>query len=150
MQRFNNVTKLIVALASDHAGYPLKETLKTDVEALGYDVLDLGTGSEESVDYPDFGDAAARAILNGNAQRGIIVCGSGIGISIAANRHKGIRAALCHNALSATLSRQHNDANVLALGARLISEDDAKECVRQFLQTEFDGGRHTKRIEKLG
>lgn len=139
-----------VAMASDHAGYALKQLLAQEVEALGFSVLDLGTDSEQSVDYPDFGQKMADTIRLGDAEYGIIVCGSGIGISIAANRHPGIRAAPCPNGLTAQLARQHNDANVLALGARLIGTDVARECVQRFLSTAFEGGRHQARVQKLG
>lgn len=139
-----------VAIANDHAGVALKHVLMAQVAALGFTPLNLGTDSSDSVDYPDYGDAVARAILEGKAAQGIAICGSGIGISIAANRHKGIRAALCSSAEAATLARQHNDANVLCLGARLISEAVAKKSVEQFLTTAFEGGRHQRRIEKLG
>jgi ribose 5-phosphate isomerase B len=139
-----------IALASDHAGFELKEILKEDLQAMGQNVLDLGTNSLDSVDYPDFGRALAEAIADGRAQLGIAVCGSGIGISIAANRNPAVRAALCHDALTARLSRQHNDANVLALGSRVIGVDTAKDCLRVFLETEFEGGRHAARVEKLG
>ncbi len=142
--------KKIVAIANDHAGVALKQALLEEIRALGYAPLDLGTDSEASVDYPDYGDAIARAVLDGKAARGIAICGSGIGISIAANRHKGIRAALVSSAEAATLAREHNDANVLCLGARLISEAEAKACVKQFLTTDFEGGRHRARVEKLG
>lgn len=138
-----------IAIASDHAGYALKETLKVLIVELGHQVDDLGTHSDEPVDYPDYGYKLAKAVGTGNAEFGIAICGSGIGISIAANRHPNIRAALCHNGLAARLSRQHNDANILALGARLIGVDVAKDCVIQFLQTPFEGGRHLKRVEKL-
>ena len=144
------MTKKIIALASDHAGIALKQTLKAELENLGYTPLDLGTDSDASVDYPDFGYAVAEAIKNGETDQGIAICGSGIGISIAANRVPGIRAALCHSKETATLARQHNDANVLALGARIIDEATAKACVRAFLSTPFEGGRHTHRVEKLG
>lgn len=139
-----------VAIASDHAGFALKEALKAELEALGHSVLDLGTHGQASVDYPDFGRAAAEAVAGGRAAKGVIVCGTGIGISIAANRHPGVRAALCHDATSARLSREHNDANILALGARLIGDEVAKECVRVFLSTAFAGGRHVPRVAKLG
>ena len=138
-----------IAIASDHAGYALKETLKVFIAELGHQVDDLGTHSDESVDYPDYGHKLAEAVGVGDAELGIAICGSGIGISIAANRHTNIRAALCHNGLAASLSRQHNDANILALGARLIGVDVAKDCVTQFLQTPFESGRHQKRVEKL-
>ena len=139
-----------VAIASDHAGYELKTLLAADLAELGYSVVDLGTHSTASVDYPDFGHAMARALADGEARRGVLICGSGIGISIAANRHAGVRAALCHDTVSARLSRQHNDANVLALGARLIGIEVAKDCLRTFLSTDFEGGRHQRRVEKLG
>ncbi len=140
----------IVAIANDHAGVALKGVLLAEISACGFTPLNLGTDSSDSVDYPDYGDAVARAVLDGKAAHGIAICGSGIGISIAANRHKGIRAALCSSALAAELSRQHNDANVLCLGARLIGEAEAKACVMKFLTTAFEGGRHSKRVEKLG
>ena len=113
------------------------------------DWLDLGTGSEESVDYPQFGKAMGEAITNEDADTGILICGSGIGISIAANRFPAVRAALCVNAEMAALSRQHNDANVISLGARIIDEETAYECVEAFLNTEFEGGRHERRVEQL-
>lgn len=124
--------------------------LKKELETAGYIILDLGTDSDQSVDYPDYGAVLAKAIVEQKADYGIAICGSGIGISIAANRVAGIRAALCHESYSAQLARRHNDANVLALGARLIGNDVAKECALAFLNTAFEGGRHSKRIEKLG
>ena len=139
----------LIALASDHAGFALKELLKKHLKTLGYEPLDLGTHNEDSVDYPDFGNAMAAAIKAGKAERGILVCGSGIGISIAANRHPHIRAALCHNEETAKLSREHNDANVLALGARIVSEETAKTMLKTFLTTQFAGGRHAGRVAKL-
>lgn len=142
--------KQTVAIANDHAGLALKNVLLEQIDACGFSALDLGTNSTESVDYPDYGHAVARAVSDGRAKFGIAICGSGIGISIAANRHAGIRAALCSSGLAAELSRQHNDANVLCLGARLIGEAEATECVRRFLTTEFEGGRHTARVQKLG
>jgi len=138
-----------IALASDHAGFHLKEAIKPYIESLGYEVLDLGASGTESVDYPDFGYKAADSVASGDANMGVIVCGSGVGISIAANRNPKIRAALCQSAEVAKLSRQHNDANILSLGARIIDEKTAKECVREFLNTEFEGGRHQNRVEKL-
>ena len=140
----------IIAIASDHAGVSFKEALKPLLEGLASEVIDLGAHGEQSVDYPDYGDAMAKTILSGKAQFGIAICGSGVGISIAANRHKGIRAALCTDGLTASLSRRHNDANVLCLGARLIGIDTARDCITQFLATSFEGGRHQKRIDKLG
>ncbi len=138
-----------IVIASDHAGYELKEVLKQELTTMGYQVLDLGTGSTESVDYPDFGRAAAEAIADGRSSRGIIVCGTGIGISIAANRHPGIRAALCHDVETARLGREHNDANLLALGGRTTDPETAKACLKAFLETPYDGGRHEPRVSKL-
>ncbi len=143
------MTSKTIAIAADHAGYELKETLKKELSLRGYSVLDLGTDSTESVDYPDFAENLAQALAAGRVSRGVLVCGSGIGIGIAANRHANVRAAPCHDALSARLARQHNDANVLALGARLIGVDAAKECLDIFLETEFEGGRHARRVAKL-
>ncbi|SMF21322.1 ribose 5-phosphate isomerase B [Tistlia consotensis] len=140
----------VVAVASDHAGFALKTLLADELRALGYQVLDLGTDSGESVDYPDFGRALAETIAAGRAERGLVVCGTGIGISIAANRNPAVRAALCHDTTSARLCREHNDANVLALGARLIGDEVAKDCLRVFLGTAFAGGRHQRRVDKLG
>lgn len=139
-----------IAIACDHAGVDLKETLKAELAGRGFDVLDLGTNGPESVDYPDFGAAMGDAIASGKAKRGVLVCGSGIGISIAANRNPAVRAALCQSGLMAKLSRQHNDANVLALGARLIGLETALDCLDAFLNTDFEGGRHQRRVDKLG
>lgn len=138
-----------VAIAADHAGFELKSALKEDLAAMGYSILDLGTGGPESVDYPDFAEALVEALRQGQATRGVLVCGSGIGMSIAANRHPGIRAALCHNADAARVARQHTDANVLVLGARMIDVEAARECVRVFFNTLFEAGRHTRRVKKL-
>ena len=138
-----------VIIASDHAGFELKEQLKNVLHEQGFAVEDIGTHSLDSVDYPDFGYAIANALINNPTKRGIAICGSGIGISMAANRHAAVRCALCHDGLSAELARRHNDANVLALGARLIGIEYAKDAVLRFLNTEFDGGRHQKRVEKL-
>jgi ribose 5-phosphate isomerase B len=140
----------IIAVGADHAGYPLKEQLKAELTELGYEVLDLGTNGPESVDYPDFGRAVAEALAEGRAGRGLIVCGTGIGISIAANRNPAVRAALCHDVTTARLAREHNDANVIALGARIIGTSVASEALRAFLETPFAGGRHERRVEKLG
>jgi len=138
-----------IAIAADHAGYDLKVLLVPELESLGFEVLDLGTDSHESVDYPDFADALAHAIERGPARRGVLICGTGIGIAIAANRHRGVRAAVCHDVTSARLTRQHNDANVLALGSRVMGAEVAKDCLRAFLSTEFEGGRHQRRVAKL-
>jgi ribose 5-phosphate isomerase B len=142
--------KEIIGIASDHAGYELKAALKAELAALGYGVLDLGTDSaEKSVDYPDFGRAMAEAIKAGKVARGVLVCGTGIGISIAANRHPWVRCGLIHDETSARLTRQHNDANVMAVGQRLIGVETAKASLKVFLTTPFDGGRHVQRVAKL-
>jgi ribose 5-phosphate isomerase B len=140
-----------IAIASDHAGPPLKAVLKAELEQRGYTVLDLGTHGDDSVDYPDFGRAVGEAVASGQAGRGIVICGTGIGISIAANRIAGVRAAVCHDVTSAKLAREHNDTNVMALGVRLIGPEVAMDCLDAFMTTEFSGGeRHVRRIEKLG
>ncbi len=138
-----------VAVASDHAGYRLKTVVSEWLEENGHEVLDLGTDSEESVDYPPFCAAAARAVVNGEADRGIVLGGSGQGEAIAANKVRGARAALCHNEWTARMARQHNDANVLAMGARLLADAYALVLVEVFLSTDFDGGRHENRIGQL-
>ena len=139
-----------ILIAADHGGFELKEDIKNfTFNNQNINWIDLGTHSNESVDYPEYGFKMAEAIKNGDAEQGIIICGTGIGISIAANRHPYIRAALCTNAKMAKLTREHNDANVLALGARIISKETALECVQVFLDTEFEGGRHLRRVEKL-
>ncbi|HXE28927.1 MAG TPA: ribose 5-phosphate isomerase B [Stellaceae bacterium] len=137
----------IVAIAADHGGYELKTALLPELKALGFEVLDLGTDSTDSVDYPNFANAVADALGTGRAQRGVLICGTGIGMSIAANRHRYIRCALAHDVTTAQLARQHNDANVLALGARVLGIEIAKACVRTFLSTDFEGGgRHARRV----
>jgi len=138
-----------IALASDHGGYDLKLLLKSLLLASGYEVLDLGCDGPESVDYPDFADAMALAIKDNRAGRGVLLCGSGIGISIAANRHRHIRAALVHDRLTAELGRRHNDANIIVMGGRVIGPDVAKDCLTAFLTTDFEGGRHQRRIDKM-
>lgn len=138
-----------IAIASDHAGFDLKTALAADLKDMGFEVLDLGTNGRESVDYPDFAAALAKSIGEGRSGRGILICGTGIGISIAANRHPGIRAALCHDNLSARLARQHTDANVLVFGGRMIGLEVARDCLKAFLTTPFEGGRHARRIAKL-
>jgi ribose 5-phosphate isomerase B len=140
---------LTVALGGDHAGLSLKAALRQALEAAGHAVLDMGTHGPESVDYPDFADAVAAAVLDGRARLGVLVCGTGIGISIAANRHPGIRCALVHDVTGARLAREHNDANVLALGARMIGTEVALDCLSTFLRTPFAGGRHERRVRKL-
>lgn len=138
-----------IAIASDHAAFGLKTALLPWLHRLGHDVADLGTHGPESVDYPDFGHAIGTAIATGAADYGIALCGSGIGISIAANRIAGCRCARVDDPLSAALARQHNDANVIALGARLIGEEMARACITAFLATRFEGGRHSARVAKL-
>lgn len=138
-----------IALAADHAGYSLKDELAAWLRETGHEVLDLGTNSPDSVDYPYYGARLAEAVASGEADRGIVVCGSGIGISIAVNRNAGCRCARVSEPLSAALAREHNDANVLAMGARLTGPDMAKACVQAFLGTEFAGGRHQRRVDQL-
>ena len=138
-----------IALSADHAGYELKDLLAAWLAEEGHEVIDLGTNGPQSVDYPDFGARLGRAVANGDADRGIAVCGSGIGIAIAANRNPGCRCAQVNEPLSATLARTHNDANAIALGARLIGPDMAKACVTAFLATDFEGGRHQRRVDQL-
>ena len=139
------MTKL--AIASDHGGFALKEQIKERFSDIEW--LDLGTDSDESVDYPEYGQAMGKAITDGDVAQGILICGSGIGISIAANRFPAVRAALCTSVEMAELSRQHNNANVLALGERIIDQETAFACVEAFLNTEFEGGRHERRVSKL-
>lgn len=139
-----------IAIAADHAGVELKSALAEELRQAGFRVLDLGTNSADSVDYPDFADAVAGAIKDGRVGRGVLVCGTGIGISIAANRHKGVRAALCRDATDARLAREHNDANVLVLGGRTTGVENARDCLKTFLATPFAGGRHARRVQKLG
>jgi ribose 5-phosphate isomerase B len=139
-----------IAIAADHAAFALKGSLAEWLGDSGHEVIDLGTNGPESVDYPDYGYAIARAVAEGRAERGIALCGSGIGIAIAANRHPDARCALVSEPLSATLARSHNDANIIALGARLVGIEMAKACVEAFLATNFLGDRHARRVEKLG
>ena len=143
------MAKKSVAIASDHAGFILKSTLMGDLEQAGYDVLDLGTDGPDSVDYPDFGYAVGDAIASGKAEMGVLVCGSGIGISIAANRNPAVRAAVVTDGLTAKLARQHNDANVICFGERLVGSEIARDAMNIFLETPFEGGRHARRVDKL-
>lgn len=136
-----------IAIASDHAGFALKTALKESFPEM--DWHDLGTNSEESVDYPDYGTKMATCIAKGEVEKGVLVCGSGVGISIAANRNPAVRCVLCSDETTARLSRQHNDANVIAFGGRLIGIETAKACLKAFLSTPFEGGRHAGRVEKL-
>ncbi|MBM4167142.1 MAG: ribose 5-phosphate isomerase B [Ignavibacteria bacterium] len=138
-----------IALASDHAGFEYKEKVKQLLSSLNIPFEDFGTFSTDSVDYPDYSHKASEAITNGKCERGIFVCGTGIGMSIVANKHKGIRAAVCESVESAKLTRLHNDANVLCFGARITKLEIAEEMVKVFLSTEFEGGRHLKRVEKI-
>ena len=141
--------KKVVAIASDHAGFKLKEEMKKFISELGYSILDLGTNSESPVDYPDFAYAVAYVVLSGKAWRGVMIDGTGVASSIVANKVPGIRAACCHNEFTARISREHNDANILTLGARVIGSELAKEIVRVFLETNFGGGRHLQRLNKI-
>jgi ribose 5-phosphate isomerase B len=138
-----------IAIGSDHAGFPVKEAIRKYLEGAGYAVDDEGTSSEDSVDYPDYGKAVGERVAAKRDDLGIVVCGSGIGISIAANKVPGIRAALAHNVLTAQLAREHNDANVLALGARIVTPAAALEMVQTFLTTPYAGGRHQRRLDKI-
>ncbi|WP_337995542.1 ribose 5-phosphate isomerase B [Oleispirillum naphthae] len=140
----------VVAIAGDHGGVALKDVLKAALEADGRTVLDLGTEGTASVDYPVFAARMAEALAKGEAACGVLICGTGIGISIAANRFAHVRAALVHDAFGARLCRQHNDANVIAFGGRTIGEEVAKDCLRVFLSTPFEGGRHERRVAMMG
>lgn len=139
----------VIGLASDHAGYPLKERVKEWLQALGYEYRDFGTNSTDSCDYPQFGHALAQAVENGECPAGIAICGTGNGINMSVNHHKGIRGALCWLPEIAALARQHNDANILVMPGRFIDEETAKKCVETFLTTEFEGGRHQRRIDAI-
>ena len=144
------MSKELIGIAVDHGGFALKQSVSDEIRALGYDVLDLGTDSEESVDYPDFAEKLVAAIGRGDISRGVLICGTGIGVSIAANRHAGIRAALCYDEDTACLARQHNNANVICLGGRKTGSELARTMVRLFLETEFEGGRHARRVGQVG
>ena len=138
-----------IAIGADHAGFPIKETIRQFLENAGYPLVDLGTWSEESVDYPDYGKAVGERVASQQADYGIAVCGTGIGISIAANKVPNIRAAVAHDVTTARLAREHNDANVLAMGGRVVNTTQAIEMVQTFLNTAFLGGRHARRVEKI-
>ena len=140
---------MLVAVASDHGGFALKEKVKEYLRQRGDKIVDLGTTSEESVDYPIYGKACAEAVASGKAERGIVCCGTGIGISIAANKVKGIRCGLCTSVEMAELTRKHNNANMLAMGARVIGPELAKRIARIFLTTDFAGGRHARRVDMI-
>ena len=138
-----------ISLGCDHGGYALKEHIKAYLESKGHEVVDCGTYSTDSCDYPIFGEAAARKVQSGECERGIVICGTGIGISISANKVHGIRAALCGDCFSAEMTRRHNDANILALGERVTGPGLALKICDIFLDTPFDGGRHARRVEKM-
>ena len=143
------MSQISIAIGSDHAGFKCKAIIMEHLKSLGHTVLDFGAPSEQSVDYPDFAHPVANAVESGKVKFGILICGSGNGISMAANKHKGIRAAVCWNREIAALSRMHNDANILSLPSRYISEEEAKACVDLFLSTAFEGGRHALRVNKI-
>ncbi len=142
-------TSLPIGLASDHAGFALKEKVKQHLVESGYQVLDFGTEGTERVDYPDFGRACAAAVAENRCSAGVVICGTGIGMSIVANKVRGVRAALCHSVTEARLARQHNNANVLALGGRILGETVAFDIVDTWLNTEYEGGRHQRRLDKI-
>jgi ribose 5-phosphate isomerase B len=144
------IVKQPIVLGADHGGFELKQILAASLRERGQEVIDIGCHTSESVDYPDIAESLVAVIAAGRADRGILVCGTGIGISIAANRHPDIRAALCHDTTTARLARAHNNANVLALGARVIGPATAIDCMDTFLATAFEGGRHARRVGKLG
>ena len=138
-----------IAIASDHGGFDLKEQVKSWLQEMGHEAEDFGCLNKESCDYPDFGAAAARAVASGQCERGIVICTTGIGISVTANKVKGIRCALCGEPWSAEMTRRHNDANMLAMGAGVVGPLLARRIVETFLTTEFEGGRHQRRIDKI-
>ncbi|RCK26354.1 ribose 5-phosphate isomerase B [Thalassospira lucentensis] len=143
------MTVKTIAIAADHGGVELKTAIISALKDRGIEVFDFGTNGSESVDYPDYAQAVAKSIIDGQSEAGILVCGSGIGMSIAANRFPEVRAALAHDRLSAELCRQHNNANVLCLGARIVGDAKALDCVDAFISTEFEGGRHALRVAKM-
>lgn len=138
-----------IAIGADHAGFLIKEKIKRQLEEMNLEVEDLGTSSGDSVDYPDFGAAVGREVASGKADSGIVVCGSGIGIALAANKIRGVRAAQAWNEETARLARQHNDANVLSIGARVLAEEEIPKIVRAWFDAGFEGGRHQKRVDKI-
>lgn len=139
----------MLAIGSDHGGYALKQIIMKHLEGKGIEYKDFGAFSEESCDYPDYGEAVGRAVASGECERGIVICGTGIGISLAANKVRGVRCALCGDCYSAEMARAHNDANMLALGARVLGEGLALKIVDTFLETGFLGGRHARRVAKI-
>lgn len=148
-EALNFFEQMKIAIGSDHAGYELKEDLKNRLEEKGHQVEDFGTGSDESVDYPDYGHPVAEAVEQGKCQLGVVICGSGNGINMTVNKHEGIRSALCWQPEIAALARQHNDANILALPARYLTQELARDILDAFLESEFEGGRHQRRVEKI-
>ena len=138
-----------IALGSDHAGFELKEDLRAFLAEMKIEALDLGTYSEDSVDYPDVAVKVAEKVARGEVERGLLICGTGIGMSIVANRFPGVRAALCHDLCTARVSREHNNANILAMGGRVTGKGLAREMLKVFLETEFQGGRHERRVNKI-
>jgi len=139
----------VIPIGADHAGFPLKERLKAELARLGYEPLDVGAHSADSVDYPDFAHEVAARVKRGEAARGVLLCGTGLGMSYAANRHNGVRAAVAWTPEIAKLAREHNDANVLVLPARFVSEDEGVRILRTWLDTKFEGGRHARRVDKI-
>src|SRR5712691_5869789 len=140
---------MVIALGADHAGWELKEALKAWLIETGHQILDFGTHSTESVDYPDYALQVAESVASGKAERGVLVCGTGIGMAMSANKVPGVRAALCSDGFTARMSREHNDANVLALAGRLMESDMAVDILQLWLETEFSGGRHSRRLSKI-
>ena len=140
---------MMISIAADHGGFALKEHIKAYLTAKGYEVKDFGTSSEESCDYPDFARPAAEAVASGQCEKGIVICTTGIGVSITANKVHGIRGALCGDSLTAEMTRRHNDSNMLAMGAGIIGNNLAERIVDTFLNTQFEGGRHQRRIDKM-
>ena len=140
---------MMISIAADHGGFALKEHIKAYLTAKGYEVKDFGTSSEESCDYPDFARPAAEAVASGQCEKGIVICTTGIGVSITANKVHGIRCALCGDSLTAEMARRHNDSNMLAMGAGIIGNNLAERIVDTFLSTQFEGGRHQRRIDKM-
>ena len=139
----------VIAVGADHAGFELKETIAAHLAANDHQIVDYGTHSQDSVDYPEFGAAVARAVIAGEAERGIVVCGSGSGIVMAAGKIAGIRAATVHDVTTARMTREHNDANIIGIGARMVGEQTALDIVDAYLHASFEGGRHQQRVEKL-
>jgi len=138
-----------IAIGCDHAGVELKNELVALLKGMGAEVVDFGTNTSESVDYPDFGDKVSSAVSNGEVERGVLICGTGIGMSIVANKHRNVRAALCSEPFSARMSRLHNDSNILVLGGRVVGNELAKDIARVWMETPFEGGRHQRRLQKI-